>query len=79
MQECFPKHSRMGTAMMKYDTETKEEGIREAGTKEKRSPDSPNYSSVLQSPPGVSTPEAMDELRNKPAPINHVLPHAWGH
>ena len=26
MQECLPKHSRMGTARMKYDTETNEEG-----------------------------------------------------
>ena len=24
MQECFPKHSRMGTARMKYDKETEE-------------------------------------------------------
>ena len=26
MQECFPKHLRMGTARMKEDKETKEEG-----------------------------------------------------
>ena len=24
MHECFPKHSRMGTAIMKYDNETEE-------------------------------------------------------
>ena len=26
MHEYFPKHSRMGTAIMKYDNETEEEG-----------------------------------------------------
>ena len=26
MQECFPKHSRMGTARMKEDNETDEDG-----------------------------------------------------
>ena len=26
VQECFPKHSRLGTAIMKYDNETDEEG-----------------------------------------------------
>ena len=26
MQECFPKHMRMGTTRMKYDKETDEEG-----------------------------------------------------
>ena len=26
MLECFPKHSRMGTAIMKLDNETDEEG-----------------------------------------------------
>ena len=26
MQECFPKHSRMRIARMKYDKETDEEG-----------------------------------------------------
>ena len=26
MRVCFPKHSRMGTARMKYDKETNEEG-----------------------------------------------------
>ena len=26
MHECFPKHSRMGTARMKKDKETDEEG-----------------------------------------------------
>ena len=26
MHECFPKHSRMGTARMKYDNGTEEEG-----------------------------------------------------
>ena len=47
MQECFPEHSRMGTARMKYDKETDEEGKKrgvsversKAGTKEKRCPD----------------------------------------
>ena len=26
VHECFPKHSRMGTARMKYDKETDEDG-----------------------------------------------------
>ena len=26
MHECFPKHPRMGTARLKLDNETKEEG-----------------------------------------------------
>ena len=42
MQECFLKHSRMGTARMKYDKETEAEGKKrgvsiersKAGTKE---------------------------------------------
>ena len=46
VQECFPKHACMGTARIKYDKETEEEGLktdvctekRKAGTKEKRSP-----------------------------------------
>ena len=46
MHECFPKHSGMGTARMKYDKETDEEGNKRdmsmersnAGTK-KISPD----------------------------------------
>ena len=46
MHECFPKHSRMGTARMKQDKETDEEGKKKgasmerskAGSKEKRSP-----------------------------------------
>ena len=44
MHECFPKHSRMGTAIMKYDKETNEEGKKrgvsversKASTKEKK-------------------------------------------
>ena len=57
MQKCFPKHSRMGTARMKYDNETDEDGKKrgvsmekiKAGTNE-RSPDSlslPNQNSIL--------------------------------
>ena len=30
MHECFPKHLRMGTARMKEDNETDEDGRREA-------------------------------------------------
>ena len=45
MQECFPKHLRMGTAQMKLDEETDEEGRKrgvsmersKAGTKKKKS------------------------------------------
>ena len=51
MHVCFPKHSGMGTARMKQDKDTDEEGkkrgvsmdISKAGTKEKRSPDDLNY------------------------------------
>ena len=51
MNERFPKHSRIGTAKMKYDKETEEEGKRrgvsmersKAGSKEKRSPEGLNY------------------------------------
>ena len=50
MNECFPKHSGMGTARMKYDKVTDEQGKKrgvsmersKAGT-EKRSPDGLNY------------------------------------
>ena len=45
MQECFPKHLRMGTARMKKDN--KQGGVRmersKVSTKEKRSPDGINY------------------------------------
>ena len=50
IQECFPKHSRMGTARMIYDKETDEEGKKrgvctvcvkkEKGTNKNISPDS---------------------------------------
>ena len=33
MHECFPKHRRMGTARMKLDKETDEEGKKRAGKK----------------------------------------------
>ena len=35
MQECFPKHSCMGTARMKYDNETDEEGKKRGVSMEK--------------------------------------------
>ena len=51
MHECFPKHSRMGTARMKHDNEIDEEGKNrgvsmersKVGTKEKISPNNLNY------------------------------------
>ena len=57
IHECFPKHSRMGTARMKEDNETDEDGKKrgvsmeksKAGTKE-RSPNSlslPNQNTIL--------------------------------
>ena len=56
MQECFPKHSHMGTARMKSDKETDEEGKKgvsmersKASTKE-RSPDGlshPNQNTII--------------------------------
>ena len=46
MHECFPKHSRMGTARMKYDKETDKEDKKKAWVwkeakraQKKRSPD----------------------------------------
>ena len=56
MHECFPKQSRMGTARMKQDNETDEDGNKrgvsmeksKAGEKE-RSPDSlplPNQNTI---------------------------------
>ena len=35
MQECFPKHSRMGTARMKEDNETNVEGKKRGVNMEK--------------------------------------------
>ena len=35
IQECFPKHSRMGTARMKEDNETDEEGKKRGVSMEK--------------------------------------------
>ena len=57
VQECFPKHLRMGTARMKYDEETDEECMKrgmsmersKAGGK-KRSPDGlslPNQNTII--------------------------------
>ena len=36
MQECFPKHLRMGTTRMKYDKETDEEGKKRSVSMESR-------------------------------------------
>ena len=52
VHKCFPKYSRLGTARMKYNTETDKEGEKrgvsmkrsKAGTKEKISTDGLNYS-----------------------------------
>ena len=48
--ECFTEHTRMGTASMKDDKETQEDGKKrgvsmenKAGTKERRIPDGLNY------------------------------------
>ena len=35
MHECFPKHSRMGTAKMKWDFETDEEGKKRGASMER--------------------------------------------
>ena len=35
VQECFPKHSPIGTARMKYDEEIKEEGFKRGLSVEK--------------------------------------------
>ena len=58
LQEYSPKHSRMGTARMKYDKEIHEEGKKSsvsmlksrAGMEKKRSPDSlslPNQNTII--------------------------------
>ena len=36
--ECFPQHSRMGTARMKYDEETGEEGKKRGVSMERSKP-----------------------------------------
>ena len=41
VHECFPKHSRMGTARMKYIKERREYGKSKAGMKKK--PDDLSY------------------------------------
>ena len=61
MHECFPKHSRMGTAGMKQDKKTDEGGKKrglnmeksKAGTKNKRCPD------------GLSHPNRNTKIINK--------------
>ena len=35
MQECFPKHSRMGTPRMKYDKDTEEKGKKRGASMER--------------------------------------------
>ena len=52
MWECFPKHSRMGTARMKEDKETDEEG-RKRGVSIERS----KAGTKRRSPDGQSLPE----------------------
>ena len=73
MQECFPKHSHMGTAKMKYDKETEEEVRREErvwkevkrSRKKKKSPKGVNHSSGLPPPRGLYAPK-QNELHNEP-------------
>ena len=56
MHECFPKHLRMGTARMKRDKETKEEGKKKGngterikeGTKQKEIPAAYHYLIKIQ-------------------------------
>ena len=36
MHECFPKHSRSGTAIIKYDNETDEDGQKRGVSIEKK-------------------------------------------
>ena len=36
VQECFPKHSRMGTTRLKYDNESDEDTQKRGESKEKK-------------------------------------------
>ena len=42
MHECFPKHSRMGTARMKLNKETDEEGKKRGASMERTKADMKN-------------------------------------
>ena len=51
MHECFPKHSRMGTARMKYDKETEESkksGVSMQSSKKKEVPTDYQYLIKIQ-------------------------------
>ena len=48
MHECFPTHSSMGTARMKQDKETDEEGKKRGVSRER--------STAKRSPDGLSAP-----------------------
>ena len=68
MQECFSKHSRMGTARMKYNKEKGKKGASmersKAGTKEK------SFDGITVAPAyrplGSPRPEPVDELHYEP-------------
>ena len=55
IQECFPKHSRMGTAWMKYDKETDEEGKKRGLSMERRKPGTKKWSLDGLSHPNQNT------------------------
>ena len=60
MHECFPKHSRMGTARTKEDKETDEDG-KKRGLSMKRSKAGTNK----RSPDGLSHPNQNTIIINK--------------
>ena len=72
-RECLPKHSRMGTAAIKLDIETEEEGKTREETiesidKRKANPNQVSSHGLSKSTGrptlGVATPQSVDELPN---------------
>ena len=69
MQECSLEHLHMGTARMKLDKDTEEEGKKRRVNIEgstsgmtKRSSDGPAEAEAYTVPPGSLLPKAVDEL-----------------
>ena len=60
MHECFPKHSRMGTARMKWDKKTDEEDKKRGVSVERSKAGTKN-----SSPDGLSHPNQNTIIINK--------------
>ena len=58
MHECFPKQFRMGTAIMKYNTETEKKGkIKRANSGRRTASRKIDYKTAYR-PPGIATPRS---------------------